>query len=607
MRNRIAVVAGLLLALGAFAPNAFAGTAHTQTYVHVFVDCVTQNSGTYDATFGYKNDNSTAQTVAVGSDNYFTPPPIDRGQTTELPAGHRAQRVHGQGDPERDEAHLDRVAERSHRVGERELVVVARVCTTPAPAIHVSVDCVTKNADNTYDATFAYSERRLDRADRAGRERQLLLAAADRPRPDDRVPARHAPRRIHGEGDPERDEAHLDGRFRAARRPAPRASSCAPVDDDEGDPRRRRLRDEGRHDLRRDLRLRERQRDGRDRSGRKRQLLLAAADRPRPDDRCSSPGSHHAAFTVTGIPNATKLTWTVAFGGSTRTTTASSSRPLVHARDDRRDPRRRRLRDAERDDLRRDVRVRERQRDGQTIAGGERQLLLAAADRPRPDDGVPARLAPRRVHRDRDPARPKLAWTVAFGGSTRTATARLERPPCTPTVKRIEVFVTCVTRNQGNYDATFGYENDNATAQTVAGRERQLLLAAAERPRPDQHASSPARCTTAFTVKGIPSGTRLTWTLNSGGRSDTATASQSTATAVRRSDAAAQGHDLPPDELEAAVGADHGEREDRGAGYLRHGDVMAELDRLPGPAKKHHHHKHGSVPPNNQVRQDKRH
>jgi putative ABC transport system permease protein len=51
MRRRIALIAGLLLALGAFAPNALAGTARTQTFVHVFVDCVTQSSGTYDATF----------------------------------------------------------------------------------------------------------------------------------------------------------------------------------------------------------------------------------------------------------------------------------------------------------------------------------------------------------------------------------------------------------------------------------------------------------------------------------------------------------------------------------------------------------------------------
>ena len=89
MRNRIALVAGLLLALGAFAPNAFAGTARAQTNIDVFVDCVTQGSGSYDATFGYTNQNSTPQTVAVGSDNYFTPPPIDRGQTTSLPGGHR--------------------------------------------------------------------------------------------------------------------------------------------------------------------------------------------------------------------------------------------------------------------------------------------------------------------------------------------------------------------------------------------------------------------------------------------------------------------------------------------------------------------------------------
>ena len=131
MRNRIALVAGLLLALGAFAPNAFAGTARTQTNIDVFVDCVTQGSGSYDATFGYTNQNSTPQTVRSGDDNYITPPSYNGGQTTVFQPGTHPRRLHGEGDPERDEAHLDRVAERAHRLGDRELVVLARVRARP--------------------------------------------------------------------------------------------------------------------------------------------------------------------------------------------------------------------------------------------------------------------------------------------------------------------------------------------------------------------------------------------------------------------------------------------------------------------------------------------
>ena len=211
MRNRIALVAGLLLVLGAFAPNAFAGTARTQANIDVFVDCATQGSGSYDATFGYTNQNSTPADRPGGERQLLhaaadRPRPDDR-----LPAGHRSQRLHGQGHPDCDEAHLDRVAERAYRFGEREF------------------------------------RRRRTRA----------------PRP--------------------------------RRRPFPL----------------RRLRDEERRQhLRRDLRLRERRRGRPDRPGRNRQLLLAAADRPRPDDRVPA-GLHHAAFTVNGIPNATKLAWTV--------------------------------------------------------------------------------------------------------------------------------------------------------------------------------------------------------------------------------------------------------------------------------------------------------
>ena len=57
--------------------------------IHVSVDCVTRGATTYDATFAYANDNAAAQTVPVGTDNYFAPPPIDRGPDHDLPARRR--------------------------------------------------------------------------------------------------------------------------------------------------------------------------------------------------------------------------------------------------------------------------------------------------------------------------------------------------------------------------------------------------------------------------------------------------------------------------------------------------------------------------------------
>ena len=264
MRNRIALVAGLLLAFGAFAPNAFAGTHGAQASVHPFVDCVTQGSGSYDATFGYTNDNSTAQTVVVGTDNYVTPPPIDRGQTTIFQPGtvHNAFTIKA----------IPTAAKLTWTVsvnGHSESVNVSSSARSCAPAssgvIHVYVDCVTKNA-TSYDATFAYA--------------------------NDNAAAQTIP-------------VGANNFF-----------SPLPVD--------------------------------------------------RGQTTTFQPGLHHAAFTVTGIPLTTKL-----------------------------------------------------------------------------------------------------AWTVTFGGTTRTVTASTDNRSCAPSVKPIALSSSASPGTQGSFDATFGYENDNATAQTI--------------------------------------------------------------------------------------------------------------------------------------------
>ena len=58
--------------------------------VGVFVQCVTNRGSTYDAVFGYQNDNEDLVEIAVGSRNRFLPAPQGRGQTTDfLPGNHQ--------------------------------------------------------------------------------------------------------------------------------------------------------------------------------------------------------------------------------------------------------------------------------------------------------------------------------------------------------------------------------------------------------------------------------------------------------------------------------------------------------------------------------------
>ena len=59
-----------------------------QEPIGIFIDCVTDRGPTYDAVFGYQNNNEDAVAIPVGSDNRFIPGG-DRGQTTVfLPGNH---------------------------------------------------------------------------------------------------------------------------------------------------------------------------------------------------------------------------------------------------------------------------------------------------------------------------------------------------------------------------------------------------------------------------------------------------------------------------------------------------------------------------------------
>ncbi len=595
MRHRIALVAGLLLALGAFAPNAFAGTARTQTYVHVFVDCVTQGSGSYDATFGYTNQNSTPQTVVVGSDNYFTPPPIDRGQTTVFQPGtvHNAFTVKA----------IPTATKLTWTVslnGHTESVDVSssssHACTTTAPAIHVSVDCVTRNTDNTYDATFAYAN--------DGTAAQTVPVGTDNffsPPPIDRGQttvfqpgSHHSAFTVKGIPNAtkliwtvlsHRTTAESSGHAcAAAAQPIHVSVDCVTQGATTYDATFAYANDNAIAET-----------------------VAVGTDNyfaPPPIDRGQTtvfqPGSHHGAFTVKGIPNATKLTWTVAFGGASRSTTASSSdrsctpasTGVIHVYVDC----------VTRNATSYDATFAYANDNAgvQTVPVGSDNFFSP----PPIDRGQTTTFQPGLHHTAFTvtgiPLTTKLAWTVAFGGSTRTATASSGDRSCTPTVKTIEVFVQCVTRNQGSYDATFGYQNENATAQTVpVGSDNYFSPPPSDRGQTSVF--QPGKVQTAFTVKGIPSGTKLTWTLISGGHSDTATASESSHRCASTT---------PPPKVTIChrTGSKRWVQitvSQRAADWLlRHGDVMpSSTGSCPAPKGHHHKHGHGS----NQIRQDRRH
>ena len=596
MRIRIALVAGLLLALGAFAPNAFAGTNRTQTYVHVFVDCVTQGSGSYDATFGYTNENSTPQTVVVGTDNYFTPPPIDRGQTTVFQPGtvHSAFTVKA----------IPTATKLTWTVslnGHTESVSVSssssHACSTTAPAIHVSVDCVTRNADNTYDATFAYAN--------DGTAAQTVPVGTDNffsPPPIDRGQttvfqpgSHHAAFTVKGIPNATKLAwtvlSHSTTASSSGKSCAP-TSTAKPIHVSVDCVTRGSTTYDATFAYANDNAIAE--------------TVAVGTDNyfaPPPIDRGQTttfqPGSHHGAFTVKGIPNGTKLTWTVAFGGSSRSTTASSSdhactpaaTGVIHVYVDC-VTRNATTYDATFAYANDNAAV-------QTVPVGSDNFFSP----PPIDRGQTTTFQPGLHHTAFTvtgiPLTTKLAWTVAFGGSTRTAVASSSgQRSCTPTVKRVEVFVQCVTRNSGSYDATFGYENANATALTVpVGSDNYFSPPPIDRGQTSTF--QPGKVQSAFTVKGIPSGTRLTWTVNSGGHSDTATASESSHRCVSST---------PPPKV-TICHRTNGKRQwvqitvgaKTAAWFLRHGDVMpSSTGSCPAPKK---HHKHSD----NKVRQDKRH
>ena len=307
------------------------------------------------------------------------------------------------------------------------------------------------------------------------------------------------------------------------------------------------------------------------------------------------PGTVHNAFTIKAIPTATKLTWTVSVNGHSESVNVSSSGKscapassgVIHVYVDC----------VTKNGTSYDATFAYANDNSaaQTIPVGTNNFFS-----PLPvDRGQTTTFQPGLHHAAFTvtgiPLTTKLAWTLAFGGTTRTVTASTDNRSCTPSVKPIALVVQCVTRNAGSFDATFGYENNNATAQTVpVGANNFFSPAPIDRGQTTTF--QPGKVQSAFTVTGIPSGTKLTWTVIASGFASTATATDSGSQCA----ATTPPHKVPlchktgsgrwvPITVDANSVAQH----------LRHGDLIQTSAGCPAPTKKHHKHGHGHGHGNN--------
>ena len=114
-----------------------------------------------------------------------------------------------------------------------------------------------------------------------------------------------------------------------------------------------------------------------------------------------------------------------------------------------------------------------------------------------------------------------VTWRVTYGGKTSVATANeafathcSADPPDPPTAYRIGVFVSCVTNDGSTYAATFGYSSEDTQPNTIDVGDKNRFL-----PEPEGRGQTtrfePGNVQKAFTVTGIPNGTALVWSVTS--------------------------------------------------------------------------------------------
>jgi hypothetical protein len=186
--------------------------------IGLFVDCVVNHARTYDAVYGYTNDNRTEQIVPVGLSNTFLSAPGNRGQPTTFEPGTVPNAVRVNGVPNGTQlTWVVRLGNIRAAIGSQ---FIERKCASPPqpvppnprpPESGLFATCVLRlGLPRTYDAIFGYANQRRRRED-PGRPPQPRGPRPCRPRPTERLPTRRRPQCFRRQEHPEDSESDLDG------------------------------------------------------------------------------------------------------------------------------------------------------------------------------------------------------------------------------------------------------------------------------------------------------------------------------------------------------------------------------------------------------------
>lgn len=167
------------------------------------------------------------------------------------------------------------------------------------------------------------------------------------------------------------------------------------------------------------------------------------------------------------------------------------------------------------------------------------------------------------------PGGASVEWSVTYAGTTSVATADQAYathcgvdPPDPPFPYRIGVFVSCVSNNGATYSATFGYESEDTETTTIpVGIENRFLPAPDDRGQPTVF--EPGNHEQAFTVEDIPADKGLAWGLTS----DQTRWAKATATLDQKCSPDPPPAELVPIGLFVTCVANHGDTYDAVFGY----------------------------------------
>lgn len=153
--------------------------------IGIFVKCVTNHGATFDATFGYQNDGTTT-TIPVGPENFFSPAPQNRQQTTVFAPGNVQTAFTVTGIPTAHNLVWTLTSDETRTTtasASFESKCPGSEVPPPIARIGIFVTCVA-NHGATYDAVFGYqSDNVIDQTVPIGEGNKFTPAPADRGQP----------------------------------------------------------------------------------------------------------------------------------------------------------------------------------------------------------------------------------------------------------------------------------------------------------------------------------------------------------------------------------------------------------------------------------------